>query len=919
MADKEKADENPFKLQLKKLTSEVANKSLGGVKKSAEKNVAEEATDELFRDVFERYIPLSEISSKIAAELSETEAAAAYTDADVDKKSYEEIMNEGLTFFMSSDTGLKRTGLLSLFPALLTGIKLYSEMSESKAKNDLLEKIKKGIDVVFKFIYRDDDWRNKPNLKPIFDASPYEYKAFYAGSDAKGLEGRSYIDSISWAVPLFLKIMNLLNKDKEFVFDDIIYREKAKELIKWCLDYVNSAVLTIDAENENFENKPHFERPVGWNFSKIVPGNAEEQRSLYFTYAASSMYLSLYEEYKEIIDNLQTLNRAYDERVTLLIKSLKTSLKKEGIYEEYKEIIELDKAYDEMIPLLITSLEEKEVTTFEEMPSLKEVISLKEAILLKKDTDFKQMEKAISTLALNEDGKVDEDKEDELQEALGELKKYKGNRRKLNDYYDFNDKKSAEFNGKIYPNREINKKDNKSLGSVSRLKWNLEKISNDIWEKAKDKLEDNFIYDDFNFKIATSEAIQSGGQTNALFAGLLHISICLYSKYDFVVSYTKDDGSKFADGSKKFGKKAYNDMQNIMLLHVQRVQRFFDKLSEKKKAFGVDFLILRFPENFSDDNNEKEKSYPTDSETAERLRKQLIRITSLTPMLLKTNNLISKYVVQYPQKQMGESMVQIAKKRFNERNEKTEGGKKKYRWFWESDGYHAMSNYYYVGAIFDFYEYYEDYEQEYILSYTNLRKILVNDLDYTESVQAYYQKITKEMEQTKEEQKKEYEDKLKKMQEELEKAKKSEIGEKLFSDIKEAVKNTIDEPEFLKMIINGLRKQLAKDVFERYSDPTLEQEEKDLKRLKDPIKPKDDSFFSLLQALAADIILQSAIEAKKDSAGRVIGLGKGKGFDNLKLSEAAINGGEQLIIKNLLDQLFATICSLTVNFDNPNK
>jgi len=864
-------DENSFELQRKKSISKGVNEPLGDIKKSDEMVATEEAVKERFKGVFYMRPPLSEISSEIAKELNGIEA---YKDADVDKKSYEDIMNEGLTFFMSSDTGFKRTGLLSLFPALLTGIRLYSEMSESKTKAELLEKIKKGIKVVFKFIYRDDDWQTKPNLKPVFDASPYEYKAFYEGSDADGLEGRSYIDSISWAVPLFLKIMNLLvdEKNKEsFVFDKV-YREKAKKLIKWCLDYVNGAVLTTEMMHEKY-NKP-YECPVGWNFSKIVTENAEEQRSLYFTYAAASMYLSLYEEYKEIIDNLQTLNRAYDK----------------GIWGKNE--------------------------------------ALKDEILLKKDSHFKQVEKAIDDYEhkLADERKAEKlqnakaiddyenkEKEDnrnveELQNALRVLNTYKGDkdkRRKLDDYYFFNEDKSAEFNGKIYPFDEINKKNNKTLGPVSRLKWNLEKISNDIWEKAKDKLEDNFVYDDFNFKVATTEAIQSGGQTNTLFAGLLHISICLYSKYDFVVSYTKDDGSKFADGSKKFGRKAYDNMQNIMLLHVQRAQRFFDKLSEKKKAFGVDFLILRFPENFSDEV--KEKDYPTDGETAERLRKQLIRITSLTPMLLKTNNLISKYVVQYPQKQMGESLVQIWEKRFSERNEKTEGGNKKFRNLWESDGYHAMSNYYYVGALFDFYDYYKEYEEKYIKNLEKMKKELRDKGEDTKALQVYYKKKDDEIERLKEDYKNQLKNKDDEILKEKTRADEGGIGIKLVENISEVMKiaKYFDEQEFLKRIINGIRKQLAAEVFERYSKES-NQDKEDLEKLKIPIPPKDDSsLFSLLQALATDIILQSAIEASK-RVGEVERLGDN--LDGFGLAEVAFNGGKWLI-KGGINQLFKETCT----------
>ena len=858
-------DKKQLKKDLKKLTKEVELRD--GEKVSHETLVSKD--EEVFKD----YKPLSEISGKIAEELIGDFAYYVPEDIPdvskyVSKLKYKEIMDKGLLFFMSTDTGLKRTGLLSLFPALSTGIRLYSKMSESESKAELLLKIKFGIEAVFKFIYRDKNWREDKNLPPVFDASPYESdsKAFYAGSNAEDFGGRSYIDSISWAVELFFKIMNLVDEKQNPVFDNEV-REEAKKLIKWCLSYVNNAVLKINATDATDNNKP-YQRPVGWNFSKIEASSqdAKERNSLYFTYAAANLYLSFYEEYKDFLDDLQTLNRAHD-------KVLKRAHDDED--DTIKNLQTLDKAQD------------------------------KEAILSGKKYNFDQEEEVIKAYV-----SIDKDNEDELWGVLKRLKEC--NRRKLKEYYYFNDNKSAEYNGKIYKVEEL-----ESLGSISKLKWNLEKISSDIWEKAKDLLENDFVYDDFSFNVAKPEAIKSGVQTNALFAGLLHISICLYSKYDFVVFYTEDDGSgsgKFDDGSEKFGKKAYDNMQNTMLLYVQRAQRFFDKLSENGKEFGVDFLILRFSENFSD--KDKEGGYLTDRETAERLRKQLIRVTSLTPMLLRTNNLISQYVVQFPQKQMGEAIVKIGEKRFYDRNKKTKDENEKYRWFWESDGYHAMSNYYYVGAIFDFYTYHDYYEKRYSSNLDKLKEDLSNDIKYEKSVQKYYQKIANEKEEFKaqleEECNKKLKDKDDLMKAALDEAEKSKSdkksSEKLISGIEELVENAIDKPEFLKKIIKGFRKQLAEEVFERYSKDTKEDKE-DLEKLKKPVEPEDDSFFSLLQALAADIILQSAIKQKTNLKREVDDLGDFSGF---KPAKVALIGGKQLIKgnkgnkgKGLINKLFA--------------
>jgi len=820
------------------------------------KKISEKIEHKIPRNrIFERYKALSNISDEIAKELV---GDKVYKDADISKLSYKDIRDQGLTFFMSSTAGdIKRTGLLSLCPAILTGIKIYDTMPpESENRNKLFSRIITGIEACFKFIYRDQDWRVNSGLKPVFDASPYESDAFYPGDDKEGINGRSYIDSISWSTFLFLRIINYTDKNKKFVFEE--YREISKKLIKWCFKYVNDAVLTIDTKDEKSkEEVKDYKRPVGWSFSKIISssGSAEAQRSLYFTYAASSMYLALFNDYKDIIDNLMTLNRKDDD------KDIPFSLEQNDQLEPNYHL-----------------------------------------------NNFEQVEKAIETF----EKKIDKEKP-EQNNALKDLKKAldvlkKADKGKLEDYLFFNDRKSAEYNGKIYSVAEIN--DEKSLGLISRFKWNLEKISNDLWIKAKDKdtLENNFVYDDFNFSHATEDAIKSGGQTNALFAGLLQISICLYSTYDLVVSFTKEDGTG------RYGPKAYDDMQNTMLLHVQKVQRFYDEIEGEGKAFGVDSLILRFSEAYSDEPNEKGNL--NDRELAEKLRKQSIHIASLTPMLLKTNNLISRQIVKFPQKQMGASLIRIGIKRFYDRNNVNGNENEKYRWFWDSDGYHAMSNYYYVGAIFDFYEYYDIYEKQYIERYSQIRETLKKDLAFSDSIREYYQKKDNEIAELKAEHERELKEKEKEIARANEKADMNVLGGRLVSEIKEIIEDsTFADPDFFKRIIIGIREQLAQELVTRYTK-TPNVDKAVLEQLIKPLVPKNDTLFSLIQALAADIILPSAIDYKKNkSSGKIKEIGKDDlEGDGLPVADFAYKGGKQLI-NDAMDKLFWEMCS-QLSWDN---
>jgi hypothetical protein len=812
---------------------------------------------------FKEYISMEEIAAKIAEQLIKDKA---YKAGNVRTTDYDKIIGGGMTFFLTPEIGLRRTGLLSLCPAIVTGIKLYGAMAddvdeakdgaenkESK-KEELLNAINDGIEAMFRIIFRLEDkkdWRGVAGLKPVFDASPYEMGAFYEGLDERGLEGRSFIDSITWAVPVFLRILNFKDGNSEkYVFEE--YRDKARELAKWCLDYVNNALLTDKSEenndtDENRKDKKNI-KPVGWSFTRLK-NPTEESKSLYFTYAASTLYLSFHEEFGDAIRGLIVFDKA----------------------KENKEI-ELGERYW---------------------------------------TDLKAVEKEINKLKKNEEH--DAEKLKEFETALKLLQKAERNRT-LKEYLYFNDDKPAGYHGKDYQKEfcdivnAIDEKDERkkrnaeaAVGSLSRLKWCLEKIAESLWENAKkdDKLENNFVYDDFNLTVATPDAILSGGQTNALFAGLLVIGIIINSAYDLVVLRNDNDD----DSQKK-----YDDMQETMLLHVQRTQRFYDKLEEEGRGYGVESLILRFSMIITDPDDVDDVGQLTDRELADKLRKNSIRVSSLTPMLLKTNNLISQYVVQYPQKQMGESLVRIAKRRFYDRKKAVDNENDGYFWYWESDNYHATSNYYYVSAIFDFYTYYETYEKAYVERYENVRETLVRDLDFADDVQKHYQKI--------EDQKKELNAELKDKTNEIEKARKdyealelkSKLGNDIVNNINQIVVKYIQSPTFIRTFIGEIRKQLAEELVEKYRTQNLYENKESLERLKNPTVFKDvdknDKVFSLLQALLVDVILSSAIEAERNELDGVVDLGQ-TGLKGKQSAEFVLEGSDMLLNDELVNDLFS--------------
>jgi hypothetical protein len=815
------------------------------------------------KKVFDQYKDLKTITGEIVKDfLSET---IYKEDAHLSEKSYKEIIEDGITFFMSSQYKIRHSGLLSICPAVLTAMKLWKELPKSSGRDKLFDAIKDGITAIFKIIYRDKE-QSIDDSRPVFDASPYETSSF-----TRGLDGKSYIDSISWAVPVFLRILNLSEeKDnkKVPVFTDKNLRRQAEFLAMWCLKYVNESMVSCtdkDEKDEKGEPKEYW----GWNFTKL-DNNENAERSLYFTYAVSTIYLSFYAEYQKIIDSLRTIEKEMKREEELIEK------KNDGddVDDEIQlNLCELDKKYWENK----NELEEKK----------KDV----EKRIKDKKRDLKNIEnKEQETADAPEDSQLENSEEENIKKNVTkESEKISYDISRLESIKDaLNTLINPDYAERIkvfsYFNEDSKILDEKT-GQLSILKKHLEDVSEEIWENIEDKFEETFFYEDIKATTATKEAIENGGQTNALFTGLLQIGIILNCGYDLKIleKYEK----------KEEGLKEYQKMQDAMLLHVQKTQRFFDYLEDNDKAFGADSLILRFTEKINEDNN---KEMGIDRTLAERLRKYYIRVCSLTPLLLKTNHLLSKYVVQYPQKQMGESLDRIDQKRFIDKSK----NKKEYRWFWETDAYHAISNYYYVGAIFDFYEYYEVYERYYVEKYEEIVKALKDDLKFTEAVQQHRQEIEDKIKDVEKEHKKE----IKALDEEIntlsEKSKKSDIGKDIAENIIKLINSSecLEDREFLKKIIIGIRKQLSKELVARY-EGTKEDHEV-LEKLTKPLQPKDDTLFSLLQALAADIILPSAIEANKDDDTEML-----KGLHEDTPAKYALNKGGQLIKSGLLGRLFA--------------
>jgi len=201
-----------------------------------------------------------------------------------------------------------------------------------------------------------------------------------------------------------------------------------------------------------------------------------------------------------------------------------------------------------------------------------------------------------------------------------------------------------------------------------------------------------------NGTLVDMDVVRLSSHNNAFFNNLFVIGIILNSAYDLELL--------------KRGKESeYKRMFNIFELAIQNTQRCYNEIDDEGLLYKIDSYILDFSDKVDDKN----------VELAKQLRKVNISAVPLLPLMLKSNNLMSQYVVRYPQKQMTESLERI----INNRKEilSNESGKKTQIWVWDKDGYNAITNYYYIDALIAFYRYYEEFEEIYVDKEINISAI----------------------------------------------------------------------------------------------------------------------------------------------------------------------------------------------------
>ena len=224
----------------------------------------------------------------------------------------------------------------------------------------------------------------------------------------------------------------------------------------------------------------------------------------------------------------------------------------------------------------------------------------------------------------------------------------------------------------------INTSDTGSDPYTETFKEICYRIGDRAWDLFKDVLKTNFFSDNFseNFKVVSKDEILNSSRSSVLFNTLYVIFSLFYSYTNR--RHADTDGEEIVDS---------------MTLALQLIQNFYDELRSKGKDSIVDRHIIAF-----DQNNKRIKDF------GRLLNEESIQASPFLPMLVKANNLIAFYILEFPQQKMQElfDMMLIAKMDNSDDD-----------WLWDKRKFDILSTERYIESIADFFDYYDQFERNY--------------------------------------------------------------------------------------------------------------------------------------------------------------------------------------------------------------
>ncbi len=214
------------------------------------------------------------------------------------------------------------------------------------------------------------------------------------------------------------------------------------------------------------------------------------------------------------------------------------------------------------------------------------------------------------------------------------------------------------------------------------------------WSLTKDGIDSKFYNGNLSGVIDVS-TIESSSSSDALFNNIFVINNVISGAIDEEIS----DRLAMAVGDDEMNKiqSEYDALLETLQAAVQRIIRYNKTLQSRQKDYIINDFIISCNELFEGDVVKK----------SQELRKKKIKAFTLSPLLVKTNNLISEFLTKYPQYDMIKYLDELLMKK---RSMDDDGN---YIWLWEGGEYHITSNYYYLTSLAGFYKYVDAYESRF--------------------------------------------------------------------------------------------------------------------------------------------------------------------------------------------------------------
>ncbi len=233
------------------------------------------------------------------------------------------------------------------------------------------------------------------------------------------------------------------------------------------------------------------------------------------------------------------------------------------------------------------------------------------------------------------------------------------------------------------------------------LESKCKSVAKEIWRLTNENLADKFFYNDLS-TVLSEDDIATATTSDALFNTVYIINIMIDAGLDEEILLKKEIAEN-ADKAFEYEQEYTNLLESCQLAS-QKALRSYEKLKNNGKEYIVEQFLIGFNEKFT-----------VHKDLVRELRKRRMRVFTLIPLLIRTNNAISEYLIKYPQVTMKKYLGYILDNRYSENGEA--------KWIWENEGFFSASNYYYVSALGEFYAYYENYESKFIKNYNeNLKQ-----------------------------------------------------------------------------------------------------------------------------------------------------------------------------------------------------